>query len=323
VRYKAFISYSHAADGKLAPALESALRKFAKPWYRPRSVKVFRDQTNLSASPGLWSSIEKALNESEYFLLLASRPSAGSQWVRREVDHWLKHRSPQKLLIILTDGEVVWDARGGDFDWNKTNALPENLAKAFTEEPLYLDFRWANTAEDLSLNNPRFLDQIAALASPLHGRPKEDLIGEDVLEHRRTKRWAWSAAIVLVILTSLFGLSALIALDQKNEADRQSAQALGLQLAAQAEAKRIQQPNLLQASVADAVKAMRQSYSDAAYKTLQVGLKLLPTPAGGEKHDDNVTAVVFSPDGRLVATASYDHTSLIFEVPARRKAAPL
>ena len=312
MRYRAFISYSHAADGKLAPALQSALRRFAQPWYRPRSVRVFRDDTNLSVSPGLWTSIESALSESEYFLLLASPQASGSKWVRREVDYWLKHRSPQKLLIVLTEGEIVWDSTAVDFDWNKTDALPENLAKAFAEEPLYLDFRWAKTAAEVSLNNPRFLDQIAALASPLHGRSKEDLIGEDVLEHRRTKRWAWSAGVVLLILTVLSSLATIVALQQKKDADRQRAQALGLQLAAQAETKRIRQANLLQESVADAVKAMRHSPSDQAYQTLRRGLELLPA-SGGVNHDDNVTAVAFSPDGQFVATASFDRSAWIWK----------
>ena len=31
--YKAFISYSHAADNRLAPMLQSALQRFAKPFY--------------------------------------------------------------------------------------------------------------------------------------------------------------------------------------------------------------------------------------------------------------------------------------------------
>jgi hypothetical protein len=70
--YKAFISYSHAADGKLAPALQRSLHNIAKPWYRLRSMRVFRDETNLSASPGLWSKIEQALNQADYFLFLAS-----------------------------------------------------------------------------------------------------------------------------------------------------------------------------------------------------------------------------------------------------------
>jgi hypothetical protein len=36
-----FPSYSHAADGKLAPAIQSALQSFAKPWYERRAICVF------------------------------------------------------------------------------------------------------------------------------------------------------------------------------------------------------------------------------------------------------------------------------------------
>jgi len=42
----AFISYTHAADGKLAPALQSGLEKFAKPWYKTRTPNIFRDEMN-------------------------------------------------------------------------------------------------------------------------------------------------------------------------------------------------------------------------------------------------------------------------------------
>ena len=58
MRYKAFISYSHAADGLLAPRLESALKKFGKPWYKSRSARLFRDKSNLPVSHALWSVIE-------------------------------------------------------------------------------------------------------------------------------------------------------------------------------------------------------------------------------------------------------------------------
>ena len=50
MKYKAFMSYSHAADGELAPSLQSALQVFLKPFYRRRAIRVFRDETNLSAS---------------------------------------------------------------------------------------------------------------------------------------------------------------------------------------------------------------------------------------------------------------------------------
>jgi hypothetical protein len=65
--YKAFISYSHAADGKLAPALQSALHRFARPWYRLRAIRVFRDATNLSISPHLWDEIAKASRNPNIF----------------------------------------------------------------------------------------------------------------------------------------------------------------------------------------------------------------------------------------------------------------
>jgi hypothetical protein len=67
MRYNAFISYSHAADGRLAPTIQSAIHRLAKPWSKLRRLHVFRDKTSLTATPGLWSSIESALNESEWF----------------------------------------------------------------------------------------------------------------------------------------------------------------------------------------------------------------------------------------------------------------
>jgi hypothetical protein len=65
VLYNAFVSYSHAADAKLAPAIQRALHAFAKPWYKLRALRVFRDKTSLSANPALWDAIEQALSQSE------------------------------------------------------------------------------------------------------------------------------------------------------------------------------------------------------------------------------------------------------------------
>jgi hypothetical protein len=76
--YDVFISYSHALDGALAPALQTGLEQFSKPWYRPRALRVFRDTTSLSANPGLWSSIEKALASSAWLVLMASPQAARS-----------------------------------------------------------------------------------------------------------------------------------------------------------------------------------------------------------------------------------------------------
>lgn len=68
------LSYSHAADGKLA--LQSALHRFAKPWYSRCATKMFCEKSSLSFSPYLWPSIESALGYSEFCLLLTSQIAA-------------------------------------------------------------------------------------------------------------------------------------------------------------------------------------------------------------------------------------------------------
>src|SRR5689334_5396775 len=116
-RYAAFISYSHAADGQLAPALEAAVRTFGKAWYRQYAVRTFRDQSGLAVTPALWESIRAAMDDSRFFILLASPEAAKSEWVGREVGHWLERQSSARMLIVRTAGTIEWDDRAGDFDW--------------------------------------------------------------------------------------------------------------------------------------------------------------------------------------------------------------
>jgi WD40 repeat protein len=213
-RYKAFISYSHAVDGTLAPALQTGLERFAKPWYRRRAFRVFRDKTGLAVTHALWGSIQRALEASEYFILLASPAAARSEWVQREIEFWLRHRSAATLLIVLTDGDIAWNAQTGDFDWNRTTALPRLLERQFSAEPLHLDLRWARVDTDLSVRRPRFLDAVATLASTLRNVPLDDLIGEDVAHYRTTRRLLRATVAALVALS----VAALYAAYQANQA---------------------------------------------------------------------------------------------------------
>src|SRR5215467_8026332 len=126
--YDAFISYSHAKDKSIAASLQSAVQKLGKPWYKRRALRVFRDDTSLSATPHLWPSIEQSLGQSRYFILLASPEAAASKWVNKEVAHWLDHNSIDTLLIAVTDGELSWDETTGDFVAPDNNPLPPVLA---------------------------------------------------------------------------------------------------------------------------------------------------------------------------------------------------
>jgi hypothetical protein len=87
--YKALFPYSHAADNQLAPMLQSALQRFAKPFYKLRAIDIVRDKTSLHLTNELWPEIQKAIRQSEFFILMASPESAKSPWVQKEVDEWL------------------------------------------------------------------------------------------------------------------------------------------------------------------------------------------------------------------------------------------
>src|SRR5262249_49567204 len=139
--YDAFISYSHAKDKHIATALQSAIQTLGKPWYQRRALRVFRDDASLSATPQLWPSIEQALSESRYLILLASPEAAASPWVARELLYWLDHKRVETLLIAMTDGELVWNDDANDFSWTEATPLPAVLAGRMATEPRWVDLR--------------------------------------------------------------------------------------------------------------------------------------------------------------------------------------
>jgi WD40 repeat protein len=201
VTFNGFISYSHAADGRLAPALQRGLHRLAKPWYRRRALWIFRDQTGLAVTPGLWSAIQEGLDSSDWFVLMASPEAAESQWVNREIEHWIATKSAKRILPVVTGGQWSWDPARADFTEDST-AVPPALRGVFAEEPLFLDLRWARDDKHLNLRHSRFRDAIAQLAAPMHGLTKDDLEGEDVRQHRLVRR-VWTVAVATVLTLGL------------------------------------------------------------------------------------------------------------------------
>ncbi len=227
--YDGFISYSHAADDLLAPRLQSALQRFAKPWWKRRAVRIFRDESSLSANPHLWSSITEALDKSGWFVLLLSQDAAASEWVNQEIAYWVEHRDPKKILPVVTDGDFGWanDEVTGD-------AVPESLRGAFEEEPRWVDVRWAKEEDQLDLQDPRFADAVADIASTIRGVPKDDLASEEVRQHRRTVRTAWGAGMV----TAALAVAAVgFGIDARNERSRADEEAARATVAAEQEAQ--------------------------------------------------------------------------------------
>ena len=223
--YNAFISYSHAADGKLAPALLTALEKFAKPWYKLRYLNIFRDEASLSASPHLWDNIVKALDESQYLIYMASPESASSQWVIKEIEYWLANKSIDTLLIALTDGEIPWDNNENTFQNSDTNSLPQILEDKFNAEPFFIDLRTSKTQQDVSLNNPIFKKEVLKIAAHLHGKAPKDMASDEVRTHKITLRLRNGSIAILMLLLGAMIYQTVKANKQTKIAERETQRA--------------------------------------------------------------------------------------------------
>ncbi|MFF4763734.1 TIR domain-containing protein [Streptomyces sp. NPDC001292] len=333
VAYDAFISYSHAWDKDVAKAFQSALQGFDRPWYRPRNLKLFRDETNLAASPHLWREIERGLTRSRWLVVMACPSAAVSPWVRREIRWWLTHRSADTLLIGWTDGTLAWDSGRASFDWSLTDALPqEEMAQAFGEEPRWVDLRWLRSPEQAS-SDPRLIECMAEFVAPLTGKSKDELIGDHVRQRRRTRHWVQATVAVLTTLLLLAAAGGITAYNQRNSARAQTLVAQSRQLVAEASSIRDSQPDLARqlmvqayrlAPTAEAIGALVESYSmprvirgrgivqAAAYSSrglLAVAdddVRLFDpargtAPVSLDSTKRPVTAVAFSADGRLLA----------------------
>jgi hypothetical protein len=181
---------------------------------------LFRDDSSLSATPQLWLSIERALSQSRFLILLASPDAAASRWVGREVKYWLDNKGADTLLIALTEGELSWDDRVGDFRWSEATSLPTVLKRRFATEPRWVDLRPYRGSS--SPRGAEFTGLCANFAAEIHGTPKEDLLAQEVRQQRRALILAWSAVVTLVALVAAAGWQWRVAETERTRAEAQT-----------------------------------------------------------------------------------------------------
>jgi len=303
--FDAFISYSRRASTTLAINLQGAVERFAKPWYALRAIRVFRDDASMSANPALWSTIERGLIDAEWFLLLASPPAAQSEYVAREVTWWREHKSSDRILIVLEEGvDIAWDREANDFDFEATDSLPRALSGAYAEEPRWIDLRWFEPDGGLGVRDPRWLERVADISAAVRGVERDELIGENVRQHRRAQRLVRLGISLLSLLLVASLVATFVAVGQRSEANRQrdaanreATIALARQLSAQAVTLA---PTDLQTASLLAVQAYR-THADA--QTLAALFKIAtasPHLVRPMKVGALVTASAVTPSGLVV-----------------------
>ena len=218
-RFDVFVSYARASSTQLAIDLQTGLERFAKPWNKLRVMRVFRDDASMAANTALWSTIQEGLQGSEWFILLASPEAAISEYVNDEVAWWLKHKGAHRLLLVHAGGTVAWDNALGDFRLEAT-AVPRALRDAYREQPRWVDLSWHTQQGSLGKADPRFAERVADLSAAIRGVERDTLIGENVRQHRKTRRLTRAAIAGLSVLLLVALAAGGVAFVQRSEAVR-------------------------------------------------------------------------------------------------------
>ncbi|MDR1070597.1 MAG: TIR domain-containing protein [Gracilibacteraceae bacterium] len=211
MRYDAFISYRHGElDGLVAEKLHRMLETYripapiAQKTGKKKLERVFRDREELPTSSNLSDSINEALENSDFLLLICSRRTCGSQWVMREVERFGELHGKDKIITLLIDGEP---------DESFPPGLREREVggeKIFVE-PLAADIRAATWAGSIKL----LKEEKLRLLAPVLGCAFDDLRRRH--RARRIRRIAAlvSAAFVFTLSFGSFSTYQYVRIDRE------------------------------------------------------------------------------------------------------------
>lgn len=198
MKFVAFISYRQVEpDRGWAKWLHAALESYRVPrrLARGRNLpgrlgRVFRDESELAASPDLSAHIREALEASEFLIVVCSPRTPSSRWVDAEIEHFRALGRSDRILVLLAEGEP-------------RDAFPPSLCgdPAVDREPLAADIRPS------SADSPRGRrrDAKLRLIATILGCRFDELRQRE--QERRVRQMAWLSGVLAVVLTLICGLA--------------------------------------------------------------------------------------------------------------------
>lgn len=224
MRYRAFISYSHA-DARWAAWLHRSLESYRLPSrlrgsrgeHGPlpdRLSPIFRDREDLSSAGHLGPQIQIALNDSEALVVVCSPAAAKSPWVESEIIAFKQLGRGDRIYAFIFDGEPnATDARECfpralrfELDANgEVSATPAN--------PIAADARPGKDGTSLA--------RLKLLAG-LFGLPLDTLRQREAQRRHRRMALVTTLAVLVMLVTSVLAVKAAYA---QRDAERRQKQA--------------------------------------------------------------------------------------------------
>lgn len=318
-KYEAFISYKHSRSQAFAETLEHDLKRYAKPLWR-RPIPVFRDEKYLAAtaSPSLPDQIRIALESSTFLIYLASEEAARSPWVKDELEYWCSDPNRlQRLVIVLTSGDIVADPDSKQIDWDKSAALPSVLRGRLTKIPLYVDLSRVKSPSRASILEPEYRKAVNLIVARLRGIDPAELSDQAIREHRRSLRLRNTALLLIAALAIAFGLAASFASAQWNKA---------VQREREADSRRLAALSRVAAGEARADKALLlAAHANSVTSTFEARSALYSLVSEYDKlskllivRSDSVTALAFSPGGDRLAAGGKAGSIIVWDLRTGR-----
>lgn len=291
--FDAFVSYSHGPDTPLARDVENQVARIGGPVYRRAQRRVFRDDSQMTASDDLSRAVLSALNDSRWLVVLLTVRSRQSEWVRREVEHWRTHRSSSTIVVLDVDGALSAPPTPLDVvyplldDVPPTQVIPLRSLSATTRTAFQQSLRRAATA----------------VASRL------DEVDEDGLQRtveRAHRRRVWAVRLAAVGLVTALAISSVAAVRTRADAAaaaRDSRAARARELAVTSEGLQSVDPRVGAVLAATAYRMHPSQITELALSTALVTERRLPPQALGRTAEDPVLALLGTPDGVVAGTA--------------------
>jgi hypothetical protein len=327
-QYRAFISYKHVVSSAFAATLEQALKTYAKPLFAP-PLRIFRDEKHLAPGGDLPELIARALNASEFLILLASPEAASSPWVHDELDRWCRILGrTDHLIVVLTRGNIAVDETSKEVNWEATDALPAMLREHLTRIPLYVDMRGLVSDVHLTLQNPAFKRAVNGISARLRNRDPNDMLGEEIAQHKKTLLIGRSAVGLLIGLSAAAAVAAnsahrqaLIAGRERNSALERESELLA------AESVRLRNEGRFAEAITAALRATPDSSGPdgrpdvpAAQAALEAAVVTTPLRFHAARSPGDLAGVWIDTSGNRMLTLGYDGAATLHSTDPQKTA---